>query len=236
MSQVLKQIQKELRDHADPAKAAFFPGFFKASYSKNDKFLGVTVPKQRTVVKKYQSLASLDDIKELLASPWHEERLTALFLLVWQFKKTSDKKTHVDFYLANKTGVNNWDLVDSSAYHILGTWLLDKDRRLLYEMAKSPDIWERRIAIVATMAFIRAGQTTDTFKIAEVLLNDKEDLIQKAVGWLLREAGKKDNAELKKFLDKYHKTMPRTMLRYAIERFDEQTRKHYLGKGLIHVG
>ena len=170
MDSVVTQVKKELRAQADTAKAAFFPGFFKAGYSKNDKFLGVTVPNQRTIANKYNKLADLNDIKHLLDSPWHEERLTALFLLVWQFNNAVDRKTYVDFYLNNLPNVSNWDLVDSSAYHILGTWLLDKDRSLLYKLAKSSDIWERRIAIVATMAFIRAGQTTDTFKIAEILL------------------------------------------------------------------
>lgn len=230
----LKQAQESLRKLATPERAKNSAWFFKTGpgqYGEGDAFIGVTIPDTRKVAKKFQHLP-LPKLKTLLSSSIHEERMLAIFILVLQFNKADEKQRTVlvDFYLANLSGINNWDLVDSSSYSILGVWLLDKNRAVLYKFAKSKNIWKRRIAIVSTMTFIRNGQLDDTFKIAELLLNDEHDLIQKAVGWLLREAGKKDERRLKKFLDKYHKTMPRTMLRYAIERFDESTRKHYLGK------
>lgn len=227
---MLENLKKDLRRESDPDKAAFFPGFFKASYLVNDNFLGVTVPKQRSIAKKYSKELSLEQILKLLHSQWHEERLTALFMLVLHFEK-GDEPTRlriVNSYLANSKWVDNWDLVDSSAYSILGVWLLDKDRSLLYKLVKSKNLWERRMSIVATMVFIRKNDTADTYKIAELLLTDKEDYIHKAVGWLLREAGKKDKTGLRRFLDKHSKVMPRTMLRYAIERFEGPTRAKYL--------
>jgi 3-methyladenine DNA glycosylase AlkD len=226
----LEQVKKALRAGANPAKADIFPNFFKAGYSVDDKFLGVTVPKQRVVAKKYWQNLTLDRTLELLHSPWHEERLTALFILVLKFNASGEegKLQIVNLYLANTAWVNNWDLVDSSAYFILGDWLVDKDRELIYKLVKSKNLWERRMAIVATMAFIRKGETEETFKIAQVLMSDPEDYIHKAVGWLLREAGKKDEPGLKDFLDKNAVRMPRTTLRYSIEKLNVSERKRYL--------
>ncbi|MBI2573442.1 DNA alkylation repair protein [Candidatus Woesearchaeota archaeon] len=224
-------IQSDLQSLANSQKAAFFPSFFKTGpgqYGEGDVFIGVTVPQQREVAKKYANLP-LPEIKNLLDSPIHEHRLTALLILVLQYQKTKDKKI-VDFYLANTTRINNWDLVDTSADKILGTYLLDKDRQLLYTLVKSPLLWERRIAIIATFAFIKQKDFTDTIKLSQLLLADKHDLMHKAVGWMLREMGKRDETTLCHFLDQHVKKMPRTALRYAIERLDEKKRKQYLQK------
>ena len=209
-------------------------GYFKTNkreYGEGDIFIGVKVPVQRKLAKKYLDLA-LSDIQRLLKSKTHEHRLTALFILVDQYKRGNEvaKKKIVDFYLKNKKYVNNWDMVDGSAPHILGNYLLNRDRSLLYNMARSKDLWERRMAILATQAFIRQDNFEDTLKIGEVLLHDQHDLIQKAVGWMLREVGERDLNVEERFLKKYHKKMPRTMLRYAIEKMDKAKRKKYLGE------
>ncbi len=231
---MISEVQKALRGRANPEKAVFFPRFFKAGpgeYAEGDKFLGVTVPKQRTIAKAHYAGLSLDDTLKLLKQPWHEERLTALFILVLKYQKGDSKAKEqiVEAYLANTASVNNWDLVDSSAPYILGNWLLDKkDRAILYRLAKSKMLWERRISMVATLEFVRKGEFADTLALAEALLEDKHDLMHKAVGWCLREVGKKAPELLTDFLDKHAATMPRTALRYSIERMDEQTRRHYL--------
>jgi 3-methyladenine DNA glycosylase AlkD len=227
---MLDEVKQELRKQGDPKKAEFYPKYFKAEHSSSDKFLGVTIPKQRTIAKDYYARLTLDDTIELLHGEWHDERLTALFILVLLFQAgdAATKEKIVKIYLANTKWVNNWDLVDSSAYSLLGVWLLDKDRAILYQLTKSSSLWERRIAIITTMAFIRKGETEDTFKIAQLLLIDKEDYIHKAVGWLLREAGKKNESGLKLFLDKNAAVMPRTMLRYAIERLSPDIKQYYL--------
>ena len=227
------EVKKELREHSEEEKAKSFPHFFKTGkegYAENDRFIGVTVPNQRKVAKKYKELP-LGEVQKLLRSKIHEERLTALLILTYKFEKANDRDriSIKDFYLMNTKWVNNWDLVDSSAHKILGRYLLDmKDRKILYELARSKDLWERRISIVATWWFIRDGQLNDTFKLSEILLGDEHDLIHKAVGWMLREAGQKDHKWLEDFLKKHYKTMPRTMLRYSIEKFSENTRKRYL--------
>lgn len=228
----LESLTHEMERIANPQQAAFFSKFFKTGkgeYGEDDVFLGLSVPQQRTLAKKYKTLA-LDDIQRLLESPFHEHRLTALFILVHQYQKVNTKgqENILRFYLRNLEHVNNWDLVDSSSYAILGHYLLEKPKEPLYTFAQSKNIWERRIAIVSTFYFIRKGEYTPTLKIATLLLNDKEDLIHKACGWMLRELGKKDETALRKFLNENGKRMPRTMLRYAIERFDEKTRKKYL--------
>ncbi len=226
-------LKKALVSLAHPEKVATSSNFFK---DKSDTFIGVTVPDCRIVAKQFFNL-SFPEIKELLKSKVHEERLVGLMILVEQFEKGDEKVRQeiYHFYLANTEHVNNWDLVDLSSYKIVGKFLLDKPRGLLYILAKSNDIWERRIAIVSTMTFIRKGELEDTFKISEMLLHDKEDLIHKAVGWLLREAGKKDETKLVQFLRAHHSQMPRTTLRYAIERFPEETRRLYL-KGHFEQG
>lgn len=226
-------VEQELRGKADRDKAKFFPKFFKAGpgeYAEGDKFLGVTVPLQRQVARQFYKTLSLKELTGLLKSPWHEERLTALFMLVLKYQKGDEpaKRFIVDFYLSNTRYVNNWDLVDSSAPYILGNRLLGRDRSVLYELVQSSTLWERRIAMVSTLELIRHSQFSDALALAEELLGDNHDLIHKAVGWCLREVGKKDQEALTAFLDKHAPHMPRTALRYSIERLTEQQRNHYL--------
>ena len=234
MSNTLKNIIIDLQNLNDPVKAEILSKFFKTGkgqYGEGDIFLGIKVPEQRKVAKKYTGL-TLDDISHLLKSEIHEFRLTALFILVLKYKKedTHGKQEIVDFYLRNTENINNWDLVDSSAHYILGDFLLDKDRSILYELARSENLWERRIAMLSTFAFIKNEQFEDALNISEILLFDKHDLIHKAVGWMLREIGKSDLKTEDEFLQKHYNEMPRTMLRYAIEKFDEEKRNFYLGR------
>jgi len=231
--QSLKQLKKELNKLADKKQAVILSGFFKTGsgqYGEGDIFLGIKVPVQRAVSKKYVGL-NFKDLAELLNSKIHEYRLIALMILLSQYKKTDElgKKKIAEFYLKNTKNINNWDLVDLSCHYILGDYLLDKNRRILYKLAGSKNLWEKRIAIISTFAFIRNKQFSDTLKISEILLNDKHDLIHKAVGWMLREAGKRDGGVLENFLNKHYKIMPRTMLRYAIEKLSDKKRKFYLG-------
>ncbi|HVM90531.1 MAG TPA: DNA alkylation repair protein [Verrucomicrobiae bacterium] len=231
----LAQARNDLRTYADTRKAAFFPSFFKTGkgeYGEGDRFLGVTVPAIRSVAKKHVAL-SLKDIDALLKSPWHEDRLLALIILTMQFDcaDESARKKMVTFYLAHTDRINNWDLVDTSASRILGTYLLDKDTRPLDRLASSRSLWERRIAMVATLAFTMKGDAKPALRIAVRLLDDDHDLMHKAVGWMLREVGKRcSEADLERFLKKHMRDMPRTTLRYAIERFPEAKRKGYLAK------
>jgi len=230
----------KLKDKERAEHSARFFRTGKGEYGEGDVFLGITVPKQREVAKKFLDL-SLKDIEELLKSKIHEHRFTALEVLVMQYEqagkskdlsqKEKQQKRIFDFYSNNLKRVNNWDLVDTSAPYIAGEYLKDKPQeieRILYKLAKSKNLWEKRVAIVATFTFIRQGNLRDTFKICEVLMNDKHDLIHKACGWMLREAGKKNIKELEGFLNKYSHRMPRTMLRYAIERMSASKRKVYL--------
>jgi 3-methyladenine DNA glycosylase AlkD len=230
---MLNEIRAALKNQADPKKAAFFPRYFKAGpgeYAEGDKFLGVTVPRQRLIAKEFYKTLSLENTLRLLEGDWHEERLTALLILVLKYQRGNEatKEDIVHAYFANTKYVNNWDLVDSSAPYILGNWLLNKDRVVLYEFAKSDLLWERRIAIIATLEFIRNSEFDDTLKLAELLLNDKQDLIHKATGWALRELGKSAPELLLEFLNKHASLMPRTTLRYSIERLSPDERKHYL--------
>ncbi len=227
-----KEISKILRSIADPEIAEHSQRFFKTGkgeYGEGDRFLGIRVPVLRKEAKKY-TITSLSEIQKLLHSSFHEERLCALFLLVQRFTKSNeeDRKRIYDLYLNNTTYINNWDLVDSSAYHIVGMYLADKKKQPLYELAKSDSLWERRIAILATFYFIKVNNFDDALEISKLLINDKEDLIHKAVGWMLREIGKRDIAVERTFLKEHYKEMPRTMLRYAIEKFPEKERKRYL--------
>lgn len=229
-----EELKDELLKLKDSNKAYNLSRFFKTGkgqYGEGDIFLGITVPVQRLIAGKYTNL-ELGELKKFLQSEIHEFRLTALIILSSKFRKAqeSEKEEIVKFYLANTQYINNWDLVDLSAPNILGSNLLDKDRSVLYKLARSENLWEKRIAIIATLAFIRKGEFGDTFKIAEVLLHDKHDLIQKAVGWMLREVGKKDLDAEFSFLDKHYRSMPRTSLRYSIERFDPEKRTQYLAK------
>jgi 3-methyladenine DNA glycosylase AlkD len=225
-------VRRELKRYADTDKAAFFPRFFKTGpgqYGEGDVFMGVTVPNMRVVAKQFSELP-LKQIEALLDDEVHELRLTGLLILVRQFERgdESQRKTIVTFYLSHLKRVNNWDLVDSSASYILGASLIGKDTALLDKLAASTHLWTQRVAIVATHAFIRTGELSHTFRISKALLSHKHDLIHKAVGWMLREAGKRDEKALRVFLDKYGSCMPRTALRYAIERLDEPVRQRYL--------
>lgn len=225
--------QQQLKKLANPKKALGVARFFKTGkgeYGEGDIFLGITVPETRVVAKQYKDLL-LKEIEKLLQSKIHEERLLALFILVNQFKKADEAKQKqiFDMYLTNTKYVNNWDLVDSSAEYIIGGYLMNRSKNVLKKLAQSTSIWERRIAIMATFQFIKQKQHDHTFIIAEILLKDTHDLIHKAVGWMLREVGKRIDESIEEiFLQQHYQKMPRTMLRYAIERFDEKKRKKYL--------
>ncbi|MGD1076212.1 MAG: DNA alkylation repair protein [Thermodesulfovibrionales bacterium] len=228
----ITRLRKDLQKLADPKKAKVLSGFFKTAkdqYGEGDVFLGITVPDQRGIARKYANL-HLRDLQELLLSRIHEHRLVALLILINKFKRADDrvKEKICAFYLKNTKQINNWDLVDLSAYNILGSYLRDRERSILQRLAKSENLWERRIAIMSTFAFIKEHWFEDTLQLAEGFLNDKHDLIHKAVGWMLREIGKRNQEVEEQFLKKYHQIMPRTMLRYAIERFDEAKRSAYL--------
>jgi len=225
-------IRAELQGLANPKRAAVSLSFFKTGpgqYGEGDKFLGLSVPQMRQLARKYRALDD-DAALELLASPWHEERLVALLLLVDGYKRGDEKRRHRIHraYLSNTRWINNWDLVDSSAEYVIGQHLGAEEIALLQKLARSKDLWERRIAIVATFHFIKRNEFRPTLKIATMLLDDSHDLIHKAVGWMLREVGKRDRKVLDAFLERSYKTMPRTMLRYAIERHPESVRKRYL--------
>lgn len=230
----LKLLIDELLSIADVEKAALLARFFKTGpgeYGHGDVFLGITVPAQRKVARKFRDLPAAD-LGKLLASPIHEHRVTALIIMVDQYERADDdeKQCIFDFYLSHTKHINNWDLVDASAPCIVGGHLLGRPRKILDSLARSSSLWERRIAILATFAFIRHGESGDSLRIAELLLKDEHDLIHKAVGWMLREVGKRDPAALDRFLDRHATTMPRTMLRYAIERMSPDQRWFYMRK------
>jgi 3-methyladenine DNA glycosylase AlkD len=229
-------IQKRLRGFATKEKADVLQRFFKTGpgqYGEGDKFLGVMVPDIRQVVKEYRD-APLAEVVKLMRSAWHEERVCALLTLVDQFERGDEalRKKVFSLYLKNTRFINNWDLVDLSAPKIVGPYLDGGPRSLLYRFVRSKNLWERRIAILATFPYIRKGDFVDALALSEKLLADDEDLMHKAVGWMLREVGKKDVSVLEAFLKKHHHVMPRTALRYAIERFPEAKRKKYL-KGIV---
>ena len=225
---------KALRARAEPDRIDVLQSFFRTApreYGEGDRFIGVRVPAVRTLVRRFAA-ASRADIDALLASPIHEARLLAVLLLVHQFKTAPDdaaRRGVFEFYLSRTTRINSWDLVDVSAPAVVGGWLAGRGRARLRTLARSRELWDRRIAIVATHYFIRRGDLDDTFRIADLLLaDDGQDLIHKAVGWMLREAGKRDGQALRRFLASRHTRMPRTMLRYAIEKFPEGERRRYL--------
>ena len=249
-------LLSQMRAHADPAQVAGLSRFFKTGpgqYGEGDRFLGIKVPVTRAVVKACWKEVGIPELEACISSEYHEVRLAALLTLVEIFKHAGRKgatgnyfsegfpknqfpaavfrQRCIDFYLSHTQYINNWDLVDLSCYPLLGEWLLDKDRTLLYDLARSgKTLWEQRIGMVSTMTFIRHGQLADTFAIADILLHHPHDLIHKAVGWLLREAGKRDKAALEAYLAPRYQQMPRTMLRYAIEKFPEAERQLYLAK------
>ncbi|MFC2068073.1 DNA alkylation repair protein [Chloroflexota bacterium] len=231
----MHNLQIELRKLAKPEKIPIYRNFFKTGegeYGEGDEFIGVTVPDSRKVAKANVDI-SYEDLVHIIKSRIHEDRLCSLIILVNKFEKAKteqEKKRVVDFYIKYHLYGNNWDLVDTVSGNILGPWLINRDKSLLYEYAYSSNLWERRIAILTTFYFIKQRKFEDTIKISEKLLNDRHDLIHKAVGWMLREMGKQEQQKLINFLDKHYKTMPRTMLRYSIERLPEQTRKDYLAK------
>lgn len=223
-----QRAQAALLAFADPDKAKFLAGFFKTGpgqYGEGDRFLGIVVPAVRQVAKQFRRLP-LADCEVLLASPYNEERLLALLILVGQYQQgdVAIQEKVYQSYLAHRQWVNNWNLVDSSAPNIVGTHLLTRDRSMLVELAHSPSLWDRRIAVLATLTFIRAKDFADTLRLAEMLLADPQDLMHKACGWMLREVGKRDAAVLEDFLYVHQRAMPRTMLRYAIERFSPDKR------------
>jgi 3-methyladenine DNA glycosylase AlkD len=228
-------ISSELRSLSNPEKAKILSGFFKTGigeYGEGDQFLGVVMPNVRTVVKAHRHAAT-EDIISLLHSGYHEERMTALLILVEQYRRgdASRRQAIYDLYLANTAWINNWDLVDLSAHHIIGQHLFGKDVSILQRLASSKNLWERRIAMLSTSHFISKGESREALKIAELLLHDPHDLIHKAVGWMLREVGKRCSMESEcRFLDAHAAVMPRTMLRYSIERFPEPLRSEYLQK------
>ena len=232
-----REITEDLEKLKNPDKAKILSRFFKTWkwwYWEWDKFLWIPVPPQREVAKKYFEKCGLDDIENLLKSEYHEVRMTWFLILCYKYelatkkKLIGEQKKIIDFYLSHLEYSNNWDLVDLVCYKILWNYLLNKDRKILYELAEDKNMRKQRVAIVSTMAFVKSWEFEDTLKISEMLLDHKHDLIHKAVGWLLREVWKKDEKVLKGFLDKYASKMPRTMLRYAIEKLDESERKYYL--------
>lgn len=228
--------QQALRVVAQPDRVAGTLRFFKAypgGYSEGDQFLGCTVPLTRQVAKQFYGLP-LDELDKLITSPWHDDRLLALIILVEQFKRGDEvvRKAVYDFYMAHTANVNNWDLVDSSASFIVGAWLDGRPEKMiiLRKLARSTLLWERRIAIIATFSYIKQGQADEVLEIARMLIADRHDLIQKAVGWMLRELGKRvDRFVLLTFLDEHAATMPRTSLRYAIEHLEPEQRTYYMG-------
>lgn len=228
---MLPSLRKDLKKQANKKKAVLLSRYFKTEegdYGFGDIFLGLTVPQSRILATKYKALG-FDDIKELLKSKIHEERLIALLILVNKFQKEPMEQRRVyDFYLRNTKFINNWDLVDLSSDKIIGGYLMDKPKDILEKLANSKNLWEKRIAMVATYNFIKNGKLTETLKIADILLYDKEDLVQKSVGWMLREVGNRNNRLAESYLKKRYKKMGRTALRYAIEKFPESKRKQYL--------
>lgn len=225
----LADLRREFRQLANRDRAASSAWFFRTGpgdYGEGDKFLGLTVPLQRQLARRYAALP-LSSLATLLPSPHHEHRLTALLILVNQYERRDERKRKAifDFYVEHRQWVNNWDLVDSSAPYIVGEQLASRSRRILYQWARSTSMWHRRIAIISTAAFIRRGDLADTFALAELLLSDEHDLIHKAVGWMLREAGKRDEGMLRQFLKANYRALPRTVLRYSIERWPEKERK-----------
>jgi 3-methyladenine DNA glycosylase AlkD len=231
---MIAEIKRELKKLADPIRAKASLRYFKTGkgeYGEGDKFLGISCPNMRKIAKQFND-SPISEIQEMLTSPYHEFRQVALFILVNKFQKVdkTKQKEIYNFYLSQTDRINNWDLVDLSAHKIVGAYLFERDKNILYKLAKSKNIWDRRIAIVATFYFISKGRLDDTFKIAERLLKDDHDLIHKAVGWALREAGKRDRARLVKFLNENRLKMSRTTLRYAIEKFSPAERKKCLSK------
>jgi 3-methyladenine DNA glycosylase AlkD len=231
------EVIRELKRLRNPERARFSLRYFKTGkgqYGEGDRFLGLNTKQVRQLGKRFRDL-DFPDLQLLLQSRYHEARVVALLILVEKFRKQPERRKKIfDFYLKNRAGINNWDLVDCSAPHIVGAYLYERDRKILHRLAHSPSLWDRRIAILSTLYFIKNSDLEETFRIAETLLADREDLMHKAIGWMLRETGKKDRVRLQSFLDAHYEKIPRTTLRYAIERFPEPVRKEYLGRPRRH--
>ena len=228
MKQLTKTITNELQALSDAEKREIFPKFFKAGkgeYGEGDRFLGVTVPNIRAIAKLHKDI-SIEEIRDLIQSEWHEVRLYALIIMVEKSKKKDEalRKELFNLYLSQTERINNWDLVDLSCRFIVGEYLLDKSRDILYQLAQSPLLWDNRIAIVSTYAFIRKGQLEDTYALSDLMMHHPHDLMHKAIGWMLREAGKRDSERLYDYVMSHRADMPRTMLRYAIEKFSPKER------------
>lgn len=228
----VETIISELMAYQQADKQEILPRFFKTGkgeYGEGDHFTGVSVPQVRLISKRNRDI-SLDEVEQLLASPWHEARQCALFILTLQYQraKAEERKIIVDFYLSHTERINNWDLVDVSAHYILGDYLLSHSREILYRLAESPSLWENRIAMVSTYAFIRRGELDDTYALATRMMHHPHDLMHKAIGWMLREAGKKDVERLTLYVKQYAGQMPRTMLRYAIEKLEDGLRQEIM--------
>ncbi len=238
-----KQVLLALREVAREDKAAFLPGFMRAvpgGYGEGDRFLGCVVPDQRKIARQFRDLSRVE-LAKLFGSPWHECRLTGMLILVGQFEDAAKPKNPhrdfecreiVDFYMANLHAVNNWDIVDSTAHKILGAWLVDHpdQRRVLDRLAASDVLWERRVAVLATFSLIKNDEFEEIVALAERLMSDGHDLMHKAIGWMLREMGNRDSRQLERFLTKHAHVMPRTMLRYAIEKLSKEQRTKWMGK------
>jgi 3-methyladenine DNA glycosylase AlkD len=234
----VNQLRAELKLKYNSERAEHSKRFFKTGkgeYGEGDIFLGLTMPQTREIVGKFWKELNFAEFQELIDSPLHEERMIALLILVKRFEKNSEEREKIfNFYLKNTKQINNWDLVDVTAPNIVGRYMFDNERKnplvkeKLFNLANSENIWKKRISVLATFSFIKNNRFAESLEIAEILLRDKHDLIHKAVGWMLREVGKRDLKIEEKFLNKYYKTMPRTMLRYAIEKFDEKRRKFYM--------
>lgn len=227
-------IEQALRKHATAERAQVSLRYFKTGkgeYGEGDQFLGVPVPFQRALAAKYATQITEADMSDLLSSPYHEIRLTALFMLNTRFLKSADQveaKKWVDIYLSHIHCINNWDLVDSSAPIVLGTWLQNRNRRILYQFARSKNVWKNRIAMLTTLAFIRKNELADLLKLAEIFIHHPHDLLQKATGWMLREGWKKNPQVIEAFLTKFASQMPRTMLRYSIEKMSPTKKKRFM--------
>ena len=236
MTKISNEITQSLLNAADGDKAISMQRFFKTGkgeYGEGDIFIGVSVPQQRAIAKQFQNDCTKKEVITLLDSPIHEERLTGVFILVDKFKKSiksNQEQEWVDLYIEKADKMNNWDLVDSSAHHILGKWLENKDRNLLYEFAESNSLWKNRIALVSTLYFIRKKDFKDALQLCKISLPHQHDLIHKAAGWMLKEIYEKDPNPTCKFIETFKDKMPRTMLRYAIEKMPELQRKAYLSK------
>lgn len=235
MEKITKTITSELQALSDDEKREIFPRFFKAGkgeYGEGDRFLGVTVPNIRAIAKLHKDI-SLDEIRDLMQSEWHEVRLCALLIMVEKSKKKDEalRQQLFDLYLSQTDRINNWDLVDLSCRFIVGEYLLDKSRDILYQLAQSPLLWDNRIAIVSTYAFIRKGQLEDTYALSDLMMHHPHDLMHKAIGWMLREAGKRDANRLYNYVMSHRADMPRTMLRYAIEKFSPAERSILMKRG-----